>query len=443
MYEFRDRVEAGRKLGLALAGLRGKDVVVLGLPRGGVPVAAGVANALDAPLDVIVVRKLGVPFQPEVAMGAIGEGGARVLDRRVVSLARVTDDDLRTVEVRERALLESRLERYRRGRAPKDLRGRTAVIVDDGIATGSTARVACKVARQLGAARVVLAVPVAPERAMDSLPEADQVLSLISPRDFEAVGYYYRDFSPTTDEEVVHLLDAAARRRRDRPGQVAGVGQDVHIALDGVSINGDLHLPDQCRAVVVFAHGSGSSRHSPRNRYVASVLQGAGLGTLLLDLLTPEEEVDRGNVFDIPLLAQRLSAATRWLKGRDDTAACRVGYFGASTGAGAALWAAAEPGAQVDAVVSRGGRPDLAGPRLAAVRAPTLLLVGGADTQVLALNRQAMDLMRAPVHLEVIPGATHLFEEPGTLARVAALATDWFSRHLVPEAAAEDAPEVS
>ena len=443
MYEFRDRVEAGRKLGLALAGLRGKDVVVLGLPRGGVPVAAGVANALDAPLDVIVVRKLGVPFQPEVAMGAIGEGGARVLDRRVVSLARVTDDDLRTVEARERALLESRLERYRRGRDPKDLRGRTAVIVDDGIATGSTARVACKVARQLGAARVVLAVPVAPERAMDSLPEADQVLSLISPRDFEAVGYYYRDFSPTTDEEVVHLLDAAARRRRDRPGQVAGVGQDVHIALDGVSINGDLHLPDQCRAVVVFAHGSGSSRHSPRNRYVASVLQGAGLGTLLLDLLTPEEEVDRGNVFDIPLLAQRLSAATRWLKGRDDTAACRVGYFGASTGAGAALWAAAEPGAQVDAVVSRGGRPDLAGPRLAAVRAPTLLLVGGADTQVLALNRQAMDLMRAPVHLEVIPGATHLFEEPGTLARVAALATDWFSRHLVPEAAAEDAPEVS
>jgi putative phosphoribosyl transferase len=444
MYEFRDRVEAGRKLGLALAGLRGKDVVVLGLPRGGVPVAAGVANALDAPLDVIVVRKLGVPFQPEVAMGAIGEGGARVLDRRVVSLARVTDDDLRTVEARERALLDSRLERYRRGRAPLDLTGRTAVIVDDGIATGSTARVACKVARQLGAARVVLAVPVAPQRDMDSLPEADRVLSLVSPRDFEAVGYYYRDFSPTTDEEVVHLLDAAARReRRGRPGQVAGVGQDVHIALDGVSINGDLHLPDQCRAVVVFAHGSGSSRHSPRNRYVASVLQGAGLGTLLLDLLTPEEEVDRGNVFDIPLLAQRLSAATRWLKGRDDTAACRVGYFGASTGAGAALWAAAEPGAQVDAVVSRGGRPDLAGPRLAAVRAPTLLLVGGADTQVLALNRQAMDLMRAPVHLEVIPGATHLFEEPGTLARVAALATDWFSRHLLPEAAAEDVTEVS
>ncbi len=444
MYEFRDRVEAGRKLGLALAGLRGKDVVVLGLPRGGVPVAAEVAKALDAPLDVIVVRKLGVPFQPEVAMGAIGEGGARVLDRRVVSVARVSEDDLRTVEARERALLESRLERYRQGRPPKDLTGRTAVIVDDGIATGSTARVACKVARQLGAARVVLAVPVAPERAMDSVPEADEVLSLISPRNFQAVGYYYRDFSPTADEEVVHLLDAAARRGHcGRPGQVAGVDQAVNIAVDGVSINGDLHLPEQCRAVVVFAHGSGSSRHSPRNRYVASVLQGAGLGTLLLDLLTPAEEVNRENVFDIPLLAGRLSAATRWLNGREDTAACRVGYFGASTGAGAALWAAAEPGAQVAAVVSRGGRPDLAGPRLAAVRAPTLLLVGGADAQVLALNRQAMDLMRAPVHLEIIPGATHLFEEPGTLGQVAALAREWFSRYLTREAAAEGAPGVS
>ncbi|MFJ6359265.1 phosphoribosyltransferase family protein [Pseudarthrobacter oxydans] len=444
MYEFRDRVEAGRKLGLALAGLRGKDVVVLGLPRGGVPVAAEVAKALDAPLDVIAVRKLGVPFQPEVAMGAIAEGGARVLDRRVVSVARVTEDDLRTVEARERALLESRLERYRQGRTPKDLTGRTAVIVDDGIATGSTARVACKVARQLGAVKVILAVPIAPERAMDSVPEADQVLSLISPRSFQAVGYYYRDFSPTADEEVVRLLDAAARReRRDRPSRAVGVDQDVQIAADGVSINGDLHLPEQCRAVVVFAHGSGSSRHSPRNRYVASVLQGAGLGTLLVDLLTPAEEVNRENVFDIPLLAGRLRAATHWLKGREDTARCRVGYFGASTGAGAALWAAAEPGAPVDAVVSRGGRPDLAGPRLAAVRAPTLLLVGGADTQVLALNRQAMGLMRAPVHLEIIPGATHLFEEPGTLGQVAVLAREWFSRYLTPEAAVEGAPGVS
>lgn len=442
MYEFLDRVDAGRRLGLALEHLRADDVVVLGLPRGGVPVAAEVAKALDAPLDVIVVRKLGVPFQPEVAMGAIGEDDARVLDQRVVSLARVTEDDLRSVERRERELLESRLERYRKGRPRTDLRGRTAVIVDDGIATGSTARVACQVARHLGAAKVILAVPVAPAHTLGSLPEPDEVFSLISARNFQAVGYYYRDFSPTLDDEVVQLLDESALRQRRARAAGAGVDQDVEIAVDGVTLHGDLHLPAQCGAVVVFAHGSGSSRHSPRNRYVASVLQGAGLGTLLLDLLTPAEEVDRGNVFDIALLAQRLIAAHHWLNGRDDTAGCRVGYFGASTGAGAALWAAAEPGAEVDAVVSRGGRPDLAGPRLAAVRAPTLLLVGGADTQVLALNRQAMDRMTAPVRLEIIPGATHLFEEPGTLTRAATLAKGWFARYLLPETAPERASEV-
>ncbi|MDT0197200.1 phosphoribosyltransferase [Arthrobacter sp. AB6] len=432
MYEFLGRVDAGRKLGLVLERFRAEDVLVLGLPRGGVPVAAEVAKALNAPLDVIVVRKLGLPFQPEVAMGAIGEGDARVLNQRVISLAGVTEDEIEAVERRERVRLESRLERYRQGRPRKDLAGRTAIIVDDGIATGSTARVACQVARHLGAAKVILAVPVAPADAMASLSEPDQVYSLISARNFQAVGYYYRDFSPTTDEEVVQLLDAAALRERLAGAGAAGIDQDVEIAVDGVALHGDLHVPEPCSAVVVFAHGSGSSRHSPRNRYVASVLQGAGLGTLLLDLLTPAEEVDRANVFDIALLAERLGAATRWLSGRSDTARCRVGYFGASTGAGAALWAAADPDTEVDAVVSRGGRPDLAGPRLSAVRAPTLLVVGGADTQVLALNRQAMDRMRAPVRLEVVPGATHLFEEPGTLTQAANLAREWFARYLLP-----------
>ncbi|MFE4834900.1 dienelactone hydrolase family protein [Arthrobacter sp. NPDC056691] len=206
---------------------------------------------------------------------------------------------------------------------------------------------------------------------------------------------------------------------------------DVEIDAGNVSVHGSLHLPAQFEAVVVFAHGSGSSRHSPRNRFVASVLQNAGLGTLLLDLLTPDEEANRGNVFDIALLARRLAAAIRWLGTRDDTASSRIGYFGASTGAGAALWAAAEPDARIGAIVSRGGRPDLAGPRLTAVRAPTLLIVGGADPQVLAFNRQAMALMRAPTRLEIIPGATHLFEETGTLAQAATLAADWFTYYLL------------
>jgi putative phosphoribosyl transferase len=183
--------------------------------------------------------------------------------------------------------------------------------------------------------------------------------------------------------------------------------------------------------VVIFAHGSGSSRHSPRNQFVAEVLYRAGLGTLLLDLLTPTEELNRANVFDVELLASRLTAVTRWLSGRPDTASCRVGYFGASTGAGAALWAAADADAQIAAVVSRGGRPDLAGSRLAQVQAPTLLIVGSADEVVLALNRSAQAQLRCPSQLAVVERATHLFEEPGTLAEAAVLAGDWFARYLL------------
>lgn len=430
MVVFADRVEAGRLLAQRLEHLRGQDVVVLGLPRGGVPVAFEVAEALGVPLDVIVVRKLGVPFQPELAMGAIGEGGARVLNASVLAHTRVTEEELRTVEARERAQLEERVSRLRKGRGRIDLNGRTAVIVDDGIATGSTARVACEVARHLGAARVILAVPVAPADTVADLPVADEVVCVSAPERFMAVGYHYRDFSPTSDEEVVVLLDAAERRVR-----ASGAGPDcdidVEIPLGTVALKGHLHLPEPAAAVVVFAHGSGSGRHSPRNRFVAAVLYEAGLGTLLLDLLTPEEELDRANVFDIALLADRLTAVTTWLGSRPDTASCRVGYFGASTGAGAALHAAAAAGAQIAAVVSRGGRPDLAGPRLADVRAPTLLIVGSADEAVLELNLRAQAMLRCPNQLVVVEGATHLFEEPGTLAEAANLAADWFTRYLL------------
>lgn len=438
MFEFQDRPDAGRKLGERLAGLRGQDVVVLGLPRGGVPVAFEVAEILDAPLDVIVVRKLGVPFQPEFAMGAIGEGNARIVDPYVVSSTGVSEASLDAVERRERELLESRVVRYRQGRPPADLTGRTALIVDDGIATGSTARVACMAARQRGAARVILAVPVASGRTLASLTGPDDVVCLVRAWNFRAVGNYYRDFSPTGDEEVLQLLEAAERRVQpgaaDLPTATTGKASDEDVEIPSADgrLRGNLHVPVPCPAIVVFAHGSGSGRRSPRNRQVAAVLQDAGLGTLLLDLLTPAEEANRENVFDVGLLARRLTAATQWLSTREDTASSNVGYFGASTGAGAALWAAAEPGARVGAVVSRGGRPDLAGPRLAAVRAPTLLIVGSADPHVLALNRQALAQLRAPAHLEVVRGATHLFEEPGTLTQVAALAAEWFVRYLLP-----------
>ncbi|MBN9129852.1 MAG: dienelactone hydrolase family protein [Paenarthrobacter ureafaciens] len=438
MLEYMDRADAGRQLAQRLAALRGEDVVILGLPRGGVPIAYEAAMTLGVPLDVIVVRKLGVPFHPELAMGAIGEGNIRFLDRETVARARVTERDVAAVEEKERRLLNERVARYRQGRPRVDLHGRIAIVVDDGIATGSTARVACRAARMLGAKRVIMAVPVAPAGTAASFLEADETICLMTPRDFRAVGYHYRDFSPVEDEEVVRLLDAAATRLRppeasgSDDGPESGDGNEVDIPAGSVRLQGNLHEPPGCQAVVIFAHGSGSSRHSPRNRFVARALHDAGLGTLLLDLLTPAEERDRSNVFNIPLLASRLHDATRWIEARHTGSRITIGYFGASTGAGAALWAAAGPQANISAVVCRGGRPDLAGEKLAAVKAPTLLIVGGADTHVVELNRQAMAHIRTTVRLEIVPGATHLFEEPGTLGQVAALAAGWFARYLLP-----------
>lgn len=437
---FKDRTDAGRRLARPLAPLRGPDVVVVGLPRGGVPVAAEVARALSAPLDVILVRKLGVPGQPELAMGAIGEGGVRVLNDVVLAGARVSDDELAAVERAESERLAAAAARLRDGRSGTDLTDRTVIVVDDGVATGATAQAACQVVWAAGARRVILAVPVAAPDSLPALRRGDtEVVCLEAPRGFAAVGQWYDDFGAVSDGEVASLLDENARMLHQVVSGDAGSGErrrppvdrEVVVEAGPVRLPGHLTVPPDATGVVVFAHGSGSSRHSPRNRYVADVLASAGLGTLLFDLLTSEEEGDRRNVFDIGLLADRLTGATGWLRGRVD-ASVRVGLFGASTGAGAALWAAAEPGSDIAAVVSRGGRPDLAGDRLPSVAAPTLLIVGGDDVEVLELNRAALARLDCPADLAVVPGATHLFEEPGTLTRAAELARDWFTRYLSP-----------
>ena len=423
MRVFRNRRDAGRRLGARLGALRDDEPVVVGLPRGGVPVAAEVAAALDAPLDVIVVRKLGVPFQPELGMGAVGEDGVRVLDDEIIRIAGVGAAEVDEAEARERGEVERRAARLRGHRPPVTLAGRTVVVVDDGLATGSTARAAVMVARAHGARRVVLAVPVAPADTVRALAEvADEVICLETPAGFSAVGQWYEDFTQTSDAEVERLLDAAA----DGESRV----REVTIPVGAVDLAGELVVPPGAAGVVVFAHGSGSSRHSPRNRYVAEVLQDEGLATLLFDLLTPEEEVDRHHVFDVELLGCRLVTVTDWLAHDEAVRRLPVGYFGASTGAAAALWAAAEPDTPVRAIVSRGGRPDLVGPRLTQVRAPTLLVVGGADDVVLRCNRAAATDLRADHRIEVVAGATHLFEEPGALEAAARLAADWFLDHL-------------
>jgi len=426
---FVDRADAGRHLARRLLQLRGTDAVVLALPRGGVPIAFKVARELRAPLDVIVVRKLGVPFQPECGFGAIGEEGARIIDDHVVRQARLTGQEIASVETRERARLDCLVSRWRGSRPPVPLAGRTVVVADDGMATGSTARAACMVARARGASRVIVAVPVGSAEAARSLRhDADEVICLHTPARFFSIGEWYEDFSQVSDEEVTSLLGQA--QAQADPADAATDPAGITVDAGGVRLPGSLVIPPLARGLVVFAHGSGSSRRSPRNRFVAAGLNRAGLGTLLVDLLTADEELSRAYVFNIALLATRLTGITRWLRSRPGTAACPVGYFGASTGAAAALWAAAgSPRLPVTAIVSRGGRPDLAGRRLALVQAPTLLIVGGADDAVLDLNRRAQAQLKCESRLAVIPGATHLFEEPGALDQVTDLAGDWFARH--------------
>jgi putative phosphoribosyl transferase len=447
---FRDRIDAGQQLAAKLRDYANRpDVLVLALPRGGVPVAFEVAQALNAPLDVFLVRKLGLPGHEELAMGAIASGNVVVRNSEVMDRLGIPERVIADVAAREQRELERRERAYRDDRSAPDVRGKTVLLVDDGLATGATMRAAAAALREQDPDRIVVAVPTAaPETCDDLREEVDDIICAITPEPFYAVGLWYDDFSQTSDDEVRDLL-ARARQAQPPPARERGGGvhmnresghhSDEHliqITAGPVTLEGTLSVPADARGVVLFAHGSGSSRHSPRNRHVASVLQAGGLATVLIDLLTADEEtVDlrtRQLRFDIDLLADRLVGATDWLAQYPDTCLLRVGYFGASTGGGAALVAAAQRPEVVGAVVSRGGRPDLAGQALPQVRAPTLLIVGGHDQPVIAMNQQALAQLRCEKRLEIVPRATHLFEEPGTLDQVARLARDWFNQHLVP-----------
>ena len=430
---FRNRHEAGRRLARLAAGYAGPDTVVLGLPRGGVPVAYEVATAMNAPLDVFVARKLGAPMQPEFAVGAIAPGGVRVLDERALRSLGIAHGDIDRIEGEERAEMERRLLTYRGSPKPPDVAGKTVILVDDGLATGATARAAVRSLRQQGPLQIVLAIPVgAPDSVEQLRAEADEVLVVETPEPFQAVGAWYDEFDQTTDEEVLALL------RRARVESDRGYDLPVEIDHDSVVLHGDLTLPRAAKGLIIFAHGSGSSRKSPRNRQVARILNDEGFGTLLLDLLTADEErVDewtRELRFDVTMLSRRVVSAIDWSRAHPSVAGLDVGLFGASTGAAAALMAAAQRPHDVRAVVSRGGRPDLAGTALPLVGVASLFIVGSLDEDVLDLNREAVTRMRKPARIEIVPGATHLFEEPGKLEVVADLAASFFAQHLAPRA---------
>ena len=417
-----DRVDAGRRLATHLEQFRGARTVVLGLPRGGVPVAAEVAKHLHSPFDVLLVRKIGVPGQPELAMGAAGEGRVTVVNDRIAEDSSVSEHQFHEAEAKARRVIEDRAVLYRCGREAPDLHGKTALIVDDGLATGATARAACQVARLRGARRVVLAVPVAPFGWDDDFRGvADELVCPSTPADFVAVGEHYQRFDQVADTEVVATLAAM---------RASSCDDEVTIETAGVSLAGHLTVPTGAVGCVVFAHGSGSSRRSPRNVWVAARLNEHGLGTLLFDLLSDDEARERHMVFDVKRLSERLSGAVAWLGARTPTRNLPLGLFGASTGAAAALVTAATMTEAVKAVVSRGGRPDLAWDHLGEVRQPVMLLVGGRDVEVLDLNRRAAERLGGEHELVVVGGAGHLFEEKDALDHVANSAAEFFAANL-------------
>lgn len=416
---FANRDEAARRLAKKLSRFEGKNPLVLAIPRGAVPMARIIADALGGEADVVLVRKLGAPMQPELAIGSIDEHGHTYLSDYARRLA-IPDSYIEREKLAQMETLRDRRRRYTAAKPPIDPAGRTVIVVDDGIATGATMIAALKSVREHKPARLIAAAAVAPPENVERVRSyADEVVCLETPEDFYAVGQFFDEFPQVSDEEVLRLLKAEA-----------DADPEVRIAAGHHLLPGNLTVPKGAIGLVLFAHGSGSSRLSPRNRYVAEVLQKAKIATLLFDLLTPEEDQTYETRFDIPLLTRRLAAATEWAAAQEGIGALPVGYFGASTGAAAALMAAAELGNRVRAVVSRGGRPDLAGPVLDRVTAPTLLIVGGFDDVVIGMNRSAFDRMNCVKKLEIVPGATHLFEESGTLEEAARLAAGWFQRHL-------------
>jgi putative phosphoribosyl transferase len=445
--QFLDRRDAGRRLAVELAPFAVERPVIVALPRGGVPVALELARALKAPLEILAVRKLGAPGNPEFGVGAVAEDGTGVLDPRSAGMVGMTQATLDATLARESLELRRRVERYRDGRAAMPVEGRTVIVVDDGLATGLTDLAAVRALRKRGAHRIVVAAPVGSSYAVSMLSEeADRVICLTIPPNLDGVGAWYRDFTPVSDEQVLAILAAAradasaAAPPSEAPTPTAQTpmsadadSETLSFDIAGVRFAGDLSTPASPSGLVLFAHGSGSSRLSPRNRAVANALNKAGLATVLFDLLDEREASRRELVFDVPLLARRLELVTRWATSHPQLQSLPIGYFGASTGAAAALRAAAELGEQVAAVVSRGGRPDLAGDCLSSVLAPTLLIVGGRDTEVLELNRRAAAQLRCPHDLAVVDGAGHLFEEPGALERVGELAIAWLQRYLTPQ----------
>lgn len=415
---FKNRQDAGLHLAQRLSSQNWSNACVLGLPRGGIPVAIEVAKKLALPLDLLIVKKIGAPLQPEYAIGAIAEDDKPLWNPEAFDFVPTTPEEKELLVAPLRRKIQHQRDLWR-PHPRVNLEGKNIILVDDGLATGFTMKAAIHFLRTKNVAAIVVAVPVAPLSIKTEIQAlCDQLIVLKTPTVFSAVGEWYENFSQVEDDTVTELLH--------HYDELLPLEKMIAIPTPKGPLDGHLYRPAKPRGLVLFAHGSGSSHRSPRNQKVAQSLNKIGFATLLFDLLTLTEESHRTNVFNIDLLSERLLMATDWARRQPEVAGLAIAYFGASTGAAAALVAAAKDQSIVS-VISRGGRPDLAVDHFKDIQCPTLLIVGGEDKDVLHLNRESKLRLRNS-SLVVIPGATHLFEEPGTMDQVVQQVSTWLLR---------------
>lgn len=422
MKPLENREVAGQFLSKLLqTSIRRADTVVLALPRGGVPIAWEISKELALPWDILLVKKIAAPHQPEFAIGAISEDDEPLWDQKTITALNISKIELIELSNQTRKKVSDQMGKWRRGRHSIDYQDKNIILVDDGLATGLTMIAAIQYLRKKRVKRITVAVPVSSQSSFETIKNmVDDIIVLFTPEPFFSVGQWYEDFSQVEDEEVTNMLV-----RDLHPEKVI---QSVQIPAQGVVLQGDLYIPKHPKGVVVFVHGSGSSHKSPRHQKVAQSLMNLGYASLLFDLLTSHEEQDRKNVFNIELLSQRLSLATNWVRKYQGLQNLSLGYFGASTGAAAALLSASKD-KTIATVISRGGRPDLAMPETEKVECPVLLLVGSLDHGVIDLNQKALATLDNG-QMILIPNAGHLFEEPGTLDEVIEYSSEWFTKTL-------------
>ncbi|WP_141923463.1 phosphoribosyltransferase family protein [Haloactinospora alba] len=423
---FTDRSEAGSRLAERVRDYAVTDPIVLALPRGGVPVGAELARALGAPLDVLMVRKLGLPGHSEMGVGAVTEDGQVCFDDNALARLHVSRDQLRATVEAERAELGRRLEAYRGHSPAPRIAGRDVLVVDDGIATGGTARAALRMVRRQQPARVVAAIPVGAQSAVESLrPEADHVVVLTAPENFRAVGEWYRDFGQLSDDDVTRTLT-------ELRGLAPATGSDartVHVPVGTAELEGELTMPPDVRGGVVVALGRGED--GPRRQAFTAAMRDSGYATLIVDPSHPREGAESETGGEEPAeRGRKLGRAAAWLRETAEVSPQRIGVFGSGPGAPAALVAAAAHPDEIAAVVVHGGRIDAAEGSLARVRAPVLVLVEGEDSFVRELAEWVVSRLGAPCELRTVAGAEQLLATTREWRAVADSAAEWFTSRM-------------